>query len=57
MALWTRINLEYAIVDSGGIELLCLACESLDRAQACSSQITIDGHVIRLTTGRSASIP
>src|SRR5690348_10213530 len=32
-SLWNRIQVEYAISDAGGIELLAQCCEALDRAQ------------------------
>ena len=34
LALWGRIQAEYAIRDAGGVELLTLACEATDRASA-----------------------
>src|SRR5262249_17224411 len=39
MALWNSIMDEYQISDSGGIELLCLACQALDRAEECRELI------------------
>src|SRR5262249_20363219 len=38
-ALWRRIMGEYEIDDAGGIELLCLAAQALDRAESCREQI------------------
>src|SRR5262245_14489282 len=42
MALWNRITREYDVTDAAGIELLCLACQALDRAECCRS--IIDEH-------------
>ena len=39
MALWRSIMDEYEISDGAGIELLCQACQGLDRAEACREQI------------------
>ena len=47
LALWTRINDEYSIVDGGGVEMLCQACQALDRAEDCAALIERDGAVIR----------
>jgi hypothetical protein len=33
-SLWNRIMTEYDIADAGGRELLALACQQLDRAEA-----------------------
>src|SRR4051812_29669269 len=49
-SLWTRITNEYAIHDSGGMELLCLAGEALDRADQLAEVIKRDGPMI---TGRN----
>jgi hypothetical protein len=43
--------LEYDIRDSGGLELLCLACEAIDRAQECRDAIARDGAVLQGRTG------
>jgi hypothetical protein len=32
-SLWDRVMAEYDIADSGGRELLALACQALDRAE------------------------
>jgi len=34
MALWRSITGEFDVSDSAGRELLCLACQALDRAEA-----------------------
>jgi hypothetical protein len=51
LALWNRIQAEYAIRDSGGIELLTLACEAIDRAAALAACIDADGLTLRTRTG------
>jgi hypothetical protein len=51
LALWNRVQVEYRIGDAGGLELLCLACECLDRAQSLSEAIAEDGQTIRTGTG------
>ena len=48
------LQAEYAIRDSGGVELLCLACESLDRASALAACIDADGLTIRTRTSVKA---
>ena len=45
---------EYLIRDSGGIELLCLACQALDRAESLSEAIAAEGQTIRTRTGIKA---
>ena len=39
---------EYDIADSGGMEMLCQACQALDRAEALRTEIDSDGEVIRV---------
>jgi hypothetical protein len=51
LALWNRVQGEYAVHDSGGVELLCLACQALDRAESLSAAIAEDGQTIRTPTG------
>jgi len=51
LALWNRVQAEYRILDCGGIELLCLACQALDRAESLSEAITADGETARTRTG------
>jgi len=51
MSLWRRVQAEYLIRDAGGIELLCLACQALDRAESLSVAIAADGETIRTRTG------
>ena len=50
-ALWDRIQREYAITDCGGVELLCLASQELDRAESLAEAIVRDGNVIYSRTG------
>jgi hypothetical protein len=47
MDLWNSVQREYGISDIGGIELLCLAAQSLDRAESLSARIAEDGETIR----------
>jgi hypothetical protein len=51
MATWMRIQTEYGVTDSGGIELLFQACAACDRVQSLSEQIAQDGEVIRTKHG------
>jgi hypothetical protein len=51
LGLWNRIQAEYAIRDSGGVEILCLAAQALDRAESLSTAIAEDGQTIRTRTG------
>ena len=46
-SLWDRVMSEYDIEDSGGLEMLCQACQALDRAEALRTEIDRDGEVIR----------
>src|SRR5262249_61949206 len=50
-SLWNRIMCEYDIADAGGRELLALACQQLDRAEALKAQIDGDGEVIQTRNG------
>jgi hypothetical protein len=54
LALWNRVQGEYRITDSGGVELLCLAAQALDRAESLSAAIAEDGQIIRGRTGIKA---
>ena len=51
MELWQSVTSEYAIEDSGGLQMLALACSALDRAESCKAQIDADGETIRTKTG------
>jgi hypothetical protein len=46
-ALWQSIVTEYGIEDAGGVEMLTLACQALDRAEELATAIKEDGAVIR----------
>jgi hypothetical protein len=41
--LWHSITRDYDISDAAGIELLCLACQALDRAEAIADLISHAG--------------
>ena len=56
-ALWDRVQREYAIADCGGVELLCQACQALDRAESLAAAIALDGPVIRARSGVPRSHP
>jgi hypothetical protein len=47
LSLWHRVLAEYDIGDAGGIELLCLAAEATDRAEALKREIDADGQFTR----------
>jgi hypothetical protein len=51
MSLWRSVHAEYGIEDAGGIEMLLLACQSLDRAEELAEHINADGVVIRSKAG------
>jgi hypothetical protein len=51
MALWSRIQVEFSIQDSGGIEILCLAAAALDRAESLSAAIESEGQTIITKAG------
>jgi len=50
-SLWQRVQAEYGIRDTGGIELLAQACQALDRAEALADAIARDGATIYSRTG------
>ncbi|MGE4253629.1 MAG: P27 family phage terminase small subunit [Xanthobacteraceae bacterium] len=49
--LWRAVMRDYAIADSGGLEMLCAACQALDRAESCREQIDKDGEIVRSKSG------
>jgi hypothetical protein len=49
--LWAEILAEFTIEDRAGQELLCLVCESIDRASRLSAVIAKDGEMIRTKSG------
>jgi hypothetical protein len=51
LSLWRRVQGEYHVADAGGIELLALACEALERAEACRAQIALDGLTVEGNAG------
>jgi hypothetical protein len=57
MSLWNSIRSAYRVDDKGGIELLTLACQALDRVESLAEQIAIDGEVIRDGIGRPKAHP
>jgi hypothetical protein len=50
-ALWNTINGEYDISDSGGIEVLCQICSTLDRAESLAAEVDRDGPIIMTKHG------
>jgi hypothetical protein len=48
---WDRVMAAYAIQDVGGIELLCLAAQSIDRAERCRVLIDRDGELTTTNGG------
>ena len=50
-ALWHRVQAEYAISDVGGVEILCQACQALDRAEGLAEAIARDGPVVYSRAG------
>jgi P27 family predicted phage terminase small subunit len=55
--LWARITTEYDVSDSGGKELLTVACQALDRAEALREQIDRDGEIITDARGAMKDHP
>jgi hypothetical protein len=51
LALWNRVQSEYGIIDCGGVEILCIACEATDRIQTLAEAIAEDGPVVRTRAG------
>jgi hypothetical protein len=52
--LWDRIQVEYAVTDAGGIELLFQACSAADRAATLAAQVDRDGAMISSRQGSRA---
>src|SRR5215475_4526086 len=50
-SLWDRIQGEYDVTDSGGIEMLAQACAGADLAAKLQDEIEHDGAVIRVRGG------
>jgi hypothetical protein len=55
--LWAQITAEYDLSDSGGRELLLLACESLDRVESLRSQIDKQGEYVTDSKGNRRDNP
>jgi hypothetical protein len=51
LALWNRVISEYVVDDVAGIELLTLAAQTLDRAEALAEHVAEDGEIVRPPTG------
>jgi hypothetical protein len=51
LALWQAIQSEYNIVDQGGVTMLLMGCQSLDRAERLRACIDADGDVIHTCSG------
>jgi hypothetical protein len=51
MSLWNRVQGEFQIVDSGGVEVLAQACGALDLVEALGEAIERDGPVIHTRAG------
>jgi hypothetical protein len=49
--LWDSLQLEFDIQDTASLELLCLVCQALDRAESLRETIDRDGDVIRSANG------
>jgi hypothetical protein len=56
-SLWSRIVEEFDISDSAGKELLLLACECTDRAEALRSQIDKEGEIVKAKDGTMRDHP
>ncbi|MFN6935547.1 MAG: hypothetical protein ACK4NZ_10400 [Tsuneonella sp.] len=50
-AFWQRVQTEYAVSDTGGMELLAQAAAALDRAEECAAAIARDGLTIVAANG------
>jgi P27 family predicted phage terminase small subunit len=44
--LWDRIQAEYGLQDSGGVEILAQLCAALDRAESLREAVERDGSVV-----------
>jgi hypothetical protein len=53
-ALWDRVNQEFDMGDVGGSEILCLACQTIDRAEELAERIKADGVMVRSPMGTKA---
>lgn len=55
--LWDRVQAGFCITDAGGTEMLCLACQAIDRAERCREIIDRDGEMIEGATGAMRAHP
>jgi hypothetical protein len=53
MALWNEIQREYAITDTGGVEVLAQICAAVDRAESLAEVIKRDG--VLVPTGKDGT--
>jgi phage terminase small subunit len=44
--LWDRVQAEYRIEDTGGMEILCQACQALDLAESLAETVRQEGQTI-----------
>jgi len=56
-ALWAKIQSEYEIRDSGGLEMLAQACAAADVAEACAAKIKSEGLTVTSASGMSHDHP
>jgi P27 family predicted phage terminase small subunit len=56
-ALWAKIQSEYQILDSGGLEMLAQACAAADRAEECATRVKADGLILVSGSGTSHDHP
>ena len=54
-ALWDRVQREYQITDTGGVEILAQICAAEDRVETLHEQIDADGAIIRTRNGFKAN--
>src|SRR5262245_24316965 len=52
LAVWKRFTREYELTGGAAVEIVQLACEAIDRAEACAAQIATDGLMISDNRGR-----
>jgi hypothetical protein len=57
LSLWTKVMSEYAISDTGGLEILAQICAAEDRAESLAESIARDGAVVYSRAGVPRSHP